>query len=169
MKYPIRFEAGERRVFLKGEAYFEVKSDRKNPFVVATDNMDIVATDTAFSVEAYSNDTMTSVTLAKGIVNLNFEEKSILLKQGEKMTHNSVSSKYNINETDTYKWYSWKDGIIAFRNDPLEYVFKRLGQTYNINFIIKDEELKKHVYHATFEDESLDEILDLLQVSIPIY
>ena len=48
-----------------------------------------------------------------------------------------------------------------FRDDPLEYVFKRLGQTYNVEFILKDAELGKYSYKATFEGESLNENLTL--------
>lgn len=55
-----------------------------------------------------------------------------------------------------------------FRDDPLEYVFKRLGQTYNVEFILKDAELGKYSYKATFEGESLNEILRLLEMSAPI-
>ena len=48
-------------------------------------------------------------------------------------------------------------------NDPLEYVFKRLVDTYNVEFILKDAELGKYSYKATFEGESLNEILRLLE------
>lgn len=170
LKYPVRFEKGERKVFLDGEAYFEVESDKKNPFIVTTGKIDVIATGTEFNVEAYNTDTMTSVTLVGGIVDFTLADNSnITLQPDEKITYNHLTLSHNINKTDTYKWCSWKDGILAFRNDPLEYVFKRLGQTYNINFVIKDKELGKYMYHATFEDESLDEIMDLLKVSTPIY
>jgi len=169
LKYPVKFYDGERRVYLKGEAYFDVEADKKNPFIVETNNMDVVATGTAFNVEAYNSDTVTSVTLVRGQVNLKFNKNDVILKPGEKIAFNSLTSNYEMDNSNAYKWYSWKDGILAFRNDPLEYVFKRLGHTYNINFIIKDKGLKNYVYHATFEDESLDEILELLKISTPIY
>lgn len=82
--------------------------------------------------------------------------------------YNLGTALYNVNKTNTYKWCSWKDGILIFRDDPLEYVFKRLGQTYNVEFILKDAELGKYSYKATFEGESLNEILRLLEMSAPI-
>ena len=57
---------------------------------------------------------------------------------------------------------------MVFRDDPLEYVFKRLGQVYNVDFIIKDHKTAGYLYRATFEGESLDEILRLLEMSAPI-
>ena len=168
IKYPLHFDGEERHIALNGEAYFEVKSDKKNPFIVHTKQIEIRATGTAFNVEAYQKDSMTAVTLVKGIVDVKIGNEESLLTPGDKMDYNHVTHGKSINGTDTYKWCSWKDGVLAFRNDPLEYVFKRLGQMYNINFVIRDNSLKQYVYHATFEGESLDEILHLLEVSAPI-
>ena len=168
IKYPIRFADGERRVSLNGEAYFEVKSDEKNPFIVHTSEMDVRATGTAFNVDAYANDDRTAVTLVKGIVNVESRNKNMQLRPNERIDFEHSSEKFNLSKTDTYKWCSWKDGILAFRNDRLEYVFKRLGQMYNIDFVIKDRSVSSYVYHATFEGESLDEILYLLELSAPL-
>ncbi len=168
LKYPVQFSGKERKVFLTGEAYFEVKSNNKNPFIVRTGEMDIKALGTEFNVKAYENDSITAVTLVNGNVRVTFDEKEALLMPGKKIDVNRNSSEYAIAETDTYKWCSWKDGIYAFRNDPLEDVFHRLGQIYNIEFIVKDKEVAQYIYRATFEDESLDQILNLLKISAPI-
>lgn len=169
IKYPIRFAHGERLVTLKGEAYFEVKSDEQNPFVVHTSNLDVRATGTKFNVDAYENDKRTAVTLVTGTVNVRSGNKSMQLKPNERIDYEHSTTKFNLSKTDTYKWCAWKDGILAFRNDKLEYVFKRLGQMYNVDFIIKDPYIETYVYHATFEGESLDEILHLLELSAPLH
>jgi hypothetical protein len=57
---------------------------------------------------------------------------------------------------------------MIFRNDPLQYVFKRLEQTFNVEFILKDGEIANEPYRASFREESLDEILKLLEMSAPI-
>ncbi|MDR2683159.1 MAG: DUF4974 domain-containing protein [Dysgonamonadaceae bacterium] len=71
--------------------------------------------------------------------------------------------------TDTYKWCAWKDGLMIFRDDPLSYVFKRLSRTFNVDIRIKDPAIASDAYRATFEDESLDEILRLLEKTAPIH
>ncbi|MFV0417633.1 MAG: FecR family protein [Dysgonomonas sp.] len=169
IKYPVRFADGERRVTLIGEAYFKVKSDEKNPFIVHTEEIDIRATGTEFNVDAYKEDERTAVTLVAGKVNVKSRyDKTMQLRPNERINYEHSSEKFNLSKTDTYKWCSWKDGILAFRNDRLEYVFKRLGQMYNIDFVIKDRSVASYVYHATFEGESLDEILYLLELSAPL-
>ena len=169
LKYPPHFTSNSRTVYLDGEAYFEVESDKEHPFIVKTKQLTVEATGTAFNVNAYAPDHVAAVTLVKGKVAVTLDQKkTISLSPGEKIDYNLATSLYNVNKTNTYKWCSWKDGILIFRDDPLEYVFKRLGQTYNVEFILKDAELGKYSYKATFEGESLNEILRLLEMSAPI-
>ena len=169
LKYPTQFNDKQRVVSMQGEAYFEVESDKEHPFIVKTKQLTVEATGTAFNVNAYTPDHVTAVTLVKGKVAVTLDQKkTISLSPGEKIDYNLATSLYNVNKTNTYKWCSWKDGILIFRDDPLEYVFKRLGQTYNVEFILKDAELGKYSYKATFEGESLNEILRLLEMSAPI-
>lgn len=169
LKYPTLFNGKERIVSLQGEAYFEVESDSKHPFIVETGKLTVEATGTAFNVNAYAPDNIAAVTLVKGKVAVTLDKtKTVSLSPGEKIDYNQTTSLYNVHKTNTYKWCSWKDGILIFRDDPLEYVFKRLGQTYNVEFVLKDTELGKYTYKATFEGESLNEILRLLEMSAPI-
>lgn len=169
LKYPTQFNDKQRVVSMQGEAYFEVESDKEHPFIVKTKQLTVEATGTAFNVNAYAPDHVAAVTLVKGKVAVTLDQKkTISLSPGEKIDYNLTTSLYNVNKTNTYKWCSWKDGILIFRDDPLEYVFKRLGQTYNVEFILKDAELGKYSYKATFEGESLNEILRLLEMSAPI-
>ena len=169
LSYSDKYGKDSRNVKLEGEAYFEVESDKKHPFIVKTKELTVEATGTAFNVNAYTSDNVTAVTLVKGKVAVTLDKKkTISLSPGEKIDYNLATSLYNVNKTNTYKWCSWKDGVLIFRDDPLEYVFKRLGQTYNVEFILKDAELGKYSYKATFEGESLNEILRLLEMSAPI-
>ena len=169
LKYPTQFNDKQRVVSMQGEAYFEVESDKEHPFIVKTKQLTVEATGTAFNVNAYAPDHVAAVTLVKGKVAVTLDQKkTISLSPGEKIDYNLGTALYNVNKTNTYKWCSWKDGILIFRDDPLEYVFKRLGQTYNVEFILKDAELGKYSYKATFEGESLNEILRLLEMSAPI-
>jgi ferric-dicitrate binding protein FerR (iron transport regulator) len=169
LKYPAAFRPGTRTVYLSGEAYFEVESDEENPFVVETKKLKVRATGTAFNVEAYPADSLASVTMAKGEITVGIANTLPLpMKPGERMEYNLKKNRYEIRKTDAYKWYAWKDGVMVFRDDPLEQVFKEIGQTFNIEIEVKDNSIGKHLYRATFEEESLDEILRLLSMTAPI-
>lgn len=165
LKYPLTFRKGERDVFLSGEGYFEVHSDKENPFIVKTDQITLRATGTAFNVEAYGSDSITAVTMVNGKIDVAFGNSSpVAMVPGERASFNNLTKQCLIAKTDPYKWYAWKDGLMIFRDDPLSYVFKRLGLTFNVNIELKDPSLANAPYRATFEYESLDEILRLLEM-----
>lgn len=169
LKYPLAFRKGERNVFLSGEGYFEVHSDKENPFLVQTGQITLRATGTAFNIEAYKADSMTSVTMVEGKIDVAFGNSSpIAMAPGERASFNNLTRQCRIVKTDPYKWYAWKDGLMIFRDDPLWYVFKRVGQTFNVDIELKDSTLANAPYRATFENEPLDEILRLLKLSAPI-
>lgn len=139
LKYPTVFDWDKRQVELSGEAYFEVESDPEHPFIVQTDGVEVSAVGTAFNVEAYRNDSIVAVTMAIGKVNVSLGKQRVFsLVSGERMGYNVNTSSCRIEQIDPYKWYAWKDGALVFRNDPLEYVFKKIGQTFNVDIVLKD-------------------------------
>ncbi|MDP4277712.1 MAG: FecR domain-containing protein, partial [Bacteroidota bacterium] len=169
LNYPVVFKRGERHVYLAGEAYFEVHSDKKHPFIVETNQMKIKATGTAFNVEAYPADTVEAVTLVRGKVAVHMGlMKHVNLHPSERLYYHSQSKEFQVTSGDTYKWCSWKDGILAFRNDRLDYVFKKIGQKFNVEIAVTDPAIASQLYRATFNRESLDVILNLLKQSAPI-
>jgi ferric-dicitrate binding protein FerR (iron transport regulator) len=172
LKYPSAFTPGSREVYLSGEAYFEVESDAANPFVVKTGSLEVEATGTAFNVESYRGDSLAYVTMVKGKVTVGIGDGgnalSLPMSPGQRMEYNLKENSYIINPTDAYKWYAWKDGRMVFRDDPLEYVFRKIGQTFNVEITLRDASIGLHPYRATFENESLDEILRLLSMTAPI-
>jgi ferric-dicitrate binding protein FerR (iron transport regulator) len=169
LKFPIRFKKERRQVWLNGEGYFEVESDQQNPFLVQTSQMLLTATGTAFNIEAYTSDSLTAVTMIDGKTIVTFDDVSpINLTAGQRMAYNNETGRNSIVIADPYKWYAWKNGLMIFRDDPLSYVFKRLEQTFNVHINIKNPEIGHDLYRATFEDESLDEILRLLEKTAPI-
>ncbi len=55
-----------------------------------------------------------------------------------------------------------------FRDDSMEDVVRRLNRWFNVDINLTDDKLKDYVYTATFQDESLIQILDLLKMSSPL-
>lgn len=169
LKYPVEFNADVRKVQLYGEAFFKVQSDKKHPFIVSTKNLQVIATGTAFNIESYCKDSISAVTLLEGKLDVKIGDKTMQhIDPNQRFLYNYNSNKYAVSKTDANHWCVWKDGILAFRNEPLEDVFKRIGRTYNVDLVVKDKTVARQLYRATFQGESLDEILRLLKMSAPI-
>lgn len=174
LKYPLRFGKGMREVYLEGEAYFEIAEDETNPFVVQTPDLDIMATGTSFDVMAYPEENTTETTLVSGKISLIKELPNsniqILtdLKPGERASFDKNKKRIELGMVDTDKVTSWKEGLLIFRNDPLVEIAKKLGRWFNTDIELVDDELKSYRYTATFSNESLFQILELLSMSAPI-
>ncbi|MDR2144955.1 MAG: FecR domain-containing protein [Tannerella sp.] len=174
LKYPLHFTSANREVELHGEGYFEVKSDKKNPFTVKTGQMTLQATGTAFNIASYDSDSITAVTMVDGVINVAFGNNNpVQMTVNERIAYNSRTDRSEIQQINPtndglYKWYSWKDGVMILRDDPLSAVFKQLEQVYNIEFIVREPDIANAIYRATFRQESLDEILRLLEMTAPI-
>ena len=173
IKYPDRFIGNNRTIYLKGEAYFEVESNPQKPFIVETPSISVEATGTKFNVSGYPDAEETGVTLVSGKVEVAIngrktgEKKSELLPN-QHFSFSKVTEKSTIIDADVSKYICWKDGKLIFRNEPLSKVVDRIGQIFNVEIEIEGDEIKNYAYRATFQDESLSEILKLLKISAPI-
>ncbi len=174
LRYPDKFKSDNRTVYLIGEAYFEVHSDKTMPFLVNTPYFTVKATGTKFNVRTEKNFRSPSVTLVEGKVaveKLNSGKQNgliTILQPNQHMTYDTLSGHVVIQTEDTYKHFAWKDGKLVFRNDNISEVARRISLQYNVDIEIKGDEIKKYRYRATFEDEPLGELLRLLKISSSI-
>ncbi len=174
IKYPDKFRGKNRIVDLDGEAYFKVVSDSGMPFLVQTGSITVKATGTEFNVSDYVSDVNASVSLVSGKVSIieaadndkNRHETELAPYQHFELT--KATGEINVENEDVTEYTSWKDGKLIFRNKPLSYVVKKISLVHNVDIELRGQVLQDYRYRATFEDESLSEILKLLKVSSPI-
>lgn len=169
LKYPVKFKNTQREVELKGEGYFEVHADKFSPFIVSSRSQKVIATGTKFLIQGYDADRMI-VSLREGMVSVKHSDGKCITRLNPNQTLKydlSEDTSVVVNE-DVYKRYAWKDAKVVFRSDPMDEVMERLSQLYNVKIIIKDPEIKKYTLRATFEDETINDILFLIKATSPI-
>jgi ferric-dicitrate binding protein FerR (iron transport regulator) len=172
LTYPQRFTEKERRVQLSGEAYFKVTSDKKHRFNVETpQKMVVSAYGTEFNVNAYESETSHEVTLASGHVEVSSEigsKATETLVVDEKAILQVKTGNIHVVTADTYVETAWKDGKMVFRREKLDKIVTRLSRKFGVDIHLEGDRLKEYEYTATFTDETLEDILDLLKRSAPI-
>jgi len=172
--FPTRFNDNTRKVELVGEAFFDVTPNPAKPFIVKTSEINVKVLGTAFNLQAYPESKEISTTLVHGKVILETESagnsKQIAeLKPSDHAVFNAKDKAINISaEEDLDKFIGWKDGKLVFFDDPIENVSDKLGNWYNVTVKIQNAELKKYRFTATFTDEPIEQVLDLLSKSSPI-
>jgi transmembrane sensor len=174
LRYPDKFVGSHREVYLNGEAYFDVKCNAQMPFIVRTNDIVVKATGTKFNILNFNSDQESQVTLVAGKVSvsgINEEGNDAFITDMVPDQHviiDKSTGAVSINKVDTYKYISWKDGKLIFRNEPLSDVAKKLSQIFNVDIEIEGSSINYYTYRATFQDETLSDILKLLEISSPI-
>jgi ferric-dicitrate binding protein FerR (iron transport regulator) len=172
LRYPYRFTGKDRKVFLTGEAYFKVAHNNRIPFIVETNSVEVKATGTTFNVSAYPGENIVETTLVEGKVILydktrNHEIKA--LSPSECLKFNSEKNKYILESGDIIeKYIAWKDGMLVFKNDSIAEIARKLEQWYNVEVKITNEKVKEFTCTATFYDETLSQVLDLMSLPSPV-
>lgn len=143
IQYPVVFGTKERRVFIQGEAYFEVAKDTKKPFTVQFMSSLVTVLGTSFNIRAYPEEKQSQTTLAEGSVRIYSPGSSILLKPGEQAEVNALSGEMVKKEVEIKTFTSWKDGRFVFEQEPLENIMRTLERWYDIRVIFRDEGAKR--------------------------
>ncbi|SHI95233.1 FecR family protein [Arenibacter nanhaiticus] len=171
LKFPVNFIQGrERKVFLTGEAFFEVAKG-KDPFVVSSDNVNVRALGTAFNVSSYPEDESVNTVLVEGSVGVyqskeHFTlEHSTILKPSHMATWNKVENKISIKKVEVDSYTSWVSGRMVFRNTPFKVIRKKLERHYNIQIINENKLLDEKRYNAVFDEETIEEVMEILDES----
>lgn len=171
LSYPRQFTGKERTVQLMGEAYFKVISDKKNRFNVITPDKSVVsAYGTEFNVNAYEEDLQHTITLSRGNIDVsldNFSEKQIL-RPGQKAIIDPLTKTLNVSVADTYVETAWKDGKMVFRRENIKNIAEKLARKFGVIIQVQGNISKDYQFTATFTDESLEDILELLKLSSSI-
>lgn len=172
-KYPSSFQGVLRQVELTGEAYFDITEDPDRPFLVKAGILNVEVKGTKLDVINYPDDLQIEVILESGKVNLfagDYKDNNLiaLMKPGEKASYNPSNKITSIHKVDMDKYTGWKNGILIFRDDPMNEVTRKLSHRFNVDIELQSPDLKEYVYTATFINESLPQILELLKISAPI-
>lgn len=142
LKFPLTFGQKERRVFLEGEAYFEVKKATNLPFIVETDQITVEVLGTSFDLKAYKDERNIYTTLINGAVRIIPEKeqnREIELKPSQQYILNRKSMQQEIVDVNPSIHIAWINHMFAFWNQRLEDVMNDLTQWYGVEFVFKDK------------------------------
>lgn len=170
LRYPTRFEGKERFVYLSGEAYFEVQSDKEHPFSVSLANgLKVQAHGTKFNINAYEEEATIKTSLEKGLVDIISGEQVIPLEPNQQLVFYKNSNEMSVCPVYIEEEIAWKEGRLVFRNATLEEVIKQLSRKYNVDIILHKESRKEYKFRATFSSENITQILSYLSMAAPIH
>jgi transmembrane sensor len=192
LSYADNLKGEKREVSLIGEAYFDVVHDASHPFIIHTGKADIHVVGTAFNVRNYPQDKDLETTLMRGKIEVSLTDRpgeKIVLRPLEKLiiakssSSVSISSNNKLNKLTspvdrvviTGVTYAGVDSVVAetswmkdkmvFSNEPLKAIATELERRYAVKIVFENHKAEDYRYTGVFDDESVDKILQLLQLS----
>lgn len=163
LSFPVKFQGGERKVYLTGEAYFDVKKDTERPFVVVAGGLEDLVTGTTFGVRAYEDEADIQTTLASGKVTVRAEGKSVKLVPNEQALFDKSTMKLVVRNVDVDLYLAWADGRLVYDNCPLEKILTDLGRWYNMDVFYSRDELRAYQFSLNMKKhEAFSEVLELI-------
>jgi transmembrane sensor len=164
------YSGNQRRVVLKGEAYFEIKRNETKPFKVRAGNTIVKVLGTSFNILVERTSGNVCVTVKSGKVafyRINSLKKNFILTQGTKGQYFAGDHELKTSTNNDPNYLSWKTGMLTFNDAPLKEVCKVLSEHYktNVKTNIGDSSL---LLTGSFQNETLEEILKTIELTLDI-
>ncbi|MBJ6367457.1 FecR family protein [Snuella sedimenti] len=175
LKYPVTFlEGQDRNVYVKGEAFFKVAEDAKHPFIVNVNTLCVRVLGTEFNVSSYEEDSFINTVLVSGEVRLYDRYSSYNADTSLKLTPNHMAvwnkdqHNMSVKEVNTGIYTGWVEGKLIFREMQFKEITKKLERHYNVSIINKNDALNEHTFNASFDVESIQEVLEVFKINFGI-
>lgn len=166
LEYPTAFGAGERKVSLTGEGYFEVATDTKRPFRVVVGNMTVAVLGTRFDVMAYNDEAQITTTLLQGGVRVSNGAASVPVQPGQAARLEMSTGRLGVAVADTESAVAWKNGYFRFNGVDLPVVMRQLSRWYGVDVSYTGAGERTYEFVGTVARSSnLSSVLKVLEIN----
>lgn len=155
-------ERGERRVKLRGEAYFEVAKDKSHPFIVESYGQEIAVLGTHFNVNAYGDESLVKTTLIEGRVRVSDQMVSKILLPGQQAILESKGN-IEIKPADELLDLAWKNNKFMFESASIENVMKMVERWYNVEVVYKGKKTAEKFTGTVSRFDKVSKVLKVLE------
>ncbi|SEL54792.1 FecR family protein [Parapedobacter koreensis] len=163
LEFPTRFTGGERRVTISGEAFFEVASDKKNPFIVAANDAEVIATGTQFNVKAYRDEKAMYATLVEGVITMATPGESLMMAPSQQAVSEVGVMGIQVHPINVANIIAKKNGYFAFYKQDITSIMKEVSRWYDVEVYFQGE-VSLRLFGGTFSRKrTLSELLEYFE------
>ncbi|WP_020604683.1 FecR domain-containing protein [Spirosoma spitsbergense] len=172
LEYPKKFTGSLREVRLRGEAFFDVTHNPRQPFVIRLATASVRVLGTSFNVRAYPGDATVKTTVVTGRVAFipNPATQPTAIRPASDTTfilpnHHVTQAVQTLAVTEepvvARNEVAWKDNQLVFDQTPMREVAQTLERWYGLPVQLTNA-IADCPLTATFEGQSLHEVMDLM-------
>ena len=165
-RFPVAFTGEERKVYLTGEAYFEVAPNSKHPIIVVTEEgMEVKVYGTEFNMNTYQHGVVQTVLVSGKVgIRVNATGKEVMLAPRQMAEYSEKTGMVRVEDTDPYRYIAWKDGEFVFERETIEEIMERLGRWYDVKVFYENESLKQKRFTGVISRyEDIEQVLRLIE------
>jgi transmembrane sensor len=169
LTYPANLkQAGQRKVYLDGEAYFEVAKDKSTPFIVETSNQTVEVLGTHFNINSYLNERSANTTLLEGSVKISTKSGvNATLNPGEQGV--ITSGKLSVEAVDSRLSIAWKNNKFMFESASIQEVMRMIERWYNVEVIYEGEIPENKFGGSVSRFDNVSKVLQILASTKKVY
>lgn len=165
LRYPVNFVGKDRRVYLSGEAYFDVTKNKEHPFIVDMKGSMVKVLGTSFDVRAYADEEEVLTTLVHGSILFSTGKQSVVLEPGEQAVLDN-SGRLETRDVDTYLYTAWKEGVFAFKKQRLEEIMKVVSRWYDVNIFWENASQKEVTFTGKMKRyDDFSKVVEMLEMT----
>ena len=169
LSYAAEYNKSDRKIYLDGEAYFEVAKNKDKRFIVCCNDLEIEALGTTFDVKGYCDDHSVTTLLAEGSVKVSNKTDVTLLKPGEKVEYHKSKQTFTKSViSDMREIDFWRNNMLIFNSSSLAEIATTLERMYGVKVVFDSEKLKNVLFSGTIRNSSLHNVFYIISLTYPL-
>jgi ferric-dicitrate binding protein FerR (iron transport regulator) len=162
LDYPAKFTGKTREVYLTGEAYFDIKHDSRQPFLVHAGQITTRVLGTAFNIK--SEGRLIQVTVTRGKVKVSTPKKNLgILLPNHQISYNETNHQSSKNILNAKITVLWKETDLVMDHMTLKEAATVLTERYGIKVMLDNEKIGNCRFSATFLNTTgLEQVVNVL-------
>ena len=163
IRYPEKYSKKTMKIYVEGEAYFELNEERKNPIIIVSGNTLAQVYESSFNIRSVASESNIEITVTKGNIEVDSKTDSYFgsmeFSEGEKASiHRSNKLIFSERNPD-HNVIAWKTGNISFDEVPLYFVLKKLEKMYDIEIKVENNNINSCKITLNSHFQNIEDIL----------
>lgn len=170
--YSEAMDARQRKIFLEGEASFEVVAHPDRPFIVETDQTTAEVLGTTFILAEGEDRTSTKLYVLEGLVRFTprGSSKYLDIEKGNGAVYDHRVSSLQRQRNPSFNDVAWYTRTLRFNQTPMKDVFSDLKKFYDVEFDTSKSKIQscRLISTQVYYNASLGQILDAIRISFNV-
>lgn len=154
-----------RKVSLKGEAFFKVRSNPQSPFSVRSYGVSTTVLGTEFNIKARTDSAIT-VSVVEGKVNVAAKDQQQLLTTNMSAIYNGQA--LQLAESPNPNYLAWKTGVIHFESETLLEALTFLSDHYGNAITLDSDVDPKTLITVELNNLSLSQSIEIITFTLDL-